>query len=120
MFINGAYFISLLGSTCLFAQNDMAFTGLAPTALGDLYFASTLALPGNRPDKAGNVFHYVAGKGFEWFAPGWGPVRGTPDVSADGQVFAVTDTQSVGCVYFRTTANAIQINGLAQINGFRR
>ena len=81
------------------AQSSVAFTNLAASAQGDLYFNSSLSLSTEaRPQNAGNAFHYAVGRGLNWFAPDWGSVRGMVDVSADGRVFANTDIQvQVGC-----------------------
>ena len=96
----------------LVAQSDIAFRNLAATDLGDLYFTSDMVLSGNPPSTSGNIFRYSPGKPIEWFAPDWGPIRGTIDVSADGLSFVGTDLDRVlvaeqpGPFYYRTRANS--------------
>ncbi|MBZ5626588.1 MAG: hypothetical protein LAQ69_49085 [Acidobacteriia bacterium] len=73
-----------------------------------LYFAigpdytSTLSLRTVKPPNAGSVFRYTPNGGVDWFAPKWGPVRGIPDVSADGSVIAVSDPNThLACTTFK-------------------
>src|SRR4029079_11072211 len=71
--------------------------GLTVAGSDELYvtvsaaYRSSLTLRTSRPAKAGAVYRYAPATGFEWFAPEWGPLLGTVDVSADGKVVGVND-----------------------------
>jgi hypothetical protein len=124
------YLLSLLLPVALFAGSEVAFSNLAATSQGDLYLTSSLVLPGPRPANGGTAFHYAPGKGFEWFSPDWGPVRGGLDVSADGRVFAGTEVKTTlecvlsHCQWLVTATSRVvapnfrrdSINGYAQVS----
>src|SRR5262249_23476504 len=87
-----AALIIWLATFAIHAQTQ-PFRDLAATN-GDLYLNATVELRTARPANAGDAYRYTPGRGVDWFAPDWGPVRGNLDVSADGRVVANNDIRS--------------------------
>ena len=75
-------------------QTYPAFSDLAVTDQGELYFTSSLVLRSPKPPLAGNAFRYTHAGQFEWFAPPWGPVNGTIGLSGDGSVISSTESNT--------------------------